>query len=126
VGWCHLECIGGSYRCKDEFREKLTEAVEETLRLGELQTGHDLNQELGFGRLGDTHWGSYYNTFTNMIIMFAPIVDVLDVIASHGNHSPDRVLAQGALDALQTFEFVFLLHLMKLVLSITNALSQAL
>ena len=61
-----------------------------------------------------------------MIIMFAPIIDVLDVIATHGNHSPDRVTAQGALDALQTFEFAFLLHLMKLVLGITNALSQAL
>jgi len=32
--------------------------------------------------------------------MFAVIIDVLDVIASHGNHSPHRVSAQGALDAL--------------------------
>ena len=35
-----------------------------------------------------------------MIIMFDVIIDMLDVIASHGNHSPDIVLAQGALDAL--------------------------
>jgi len=61
-----------------------------------------------------------------MIIIFAPIIDVLDVIASHGNHSLDRGSAQGALDALQTFEFTFLLYLMKLVLGIINALSQAL
>jgi len=56
--------------------------------------------------------------------MFALIIDVLDVIASHENHSSDIVSMQSALDALQTFEFAFLLHLMKLVLDITNALSQ--
>ena len=32
-----------------------------------------------------------------MIIMFAPIIDVLDVIATHGNHSLDRVSAQSVL-----------------------------
>jgi len=58
--------------------------------------------------------------------MFAPIIDVLDVIVSHGNYSPNRVAAQSALDALQMFEFTFLLHLIKLVLGITNALSQVL
>jgi len=63
--------IGGSYKRRDEFQEKQTEAVEQALRLGELQTGWGLNQELGLGRPGDTHWGSHYKTFTYMIIMFA-------------------------------------------------------
>jgi len=95
-----LNVIDGSYRRRDEFREKQTEVVKQALRLGELQTEQGLNQELGLGRPGDTRWGSHYKTFTNMIIMFAPIIDVLDVIASHGHHSLDRVSAQGALDAL--------------------------
>ena len=95
LGWVGitLNVIGGSYRRRDEFHENQTEAVEEALRLGELQTGRGLNQELGLGRPGDTRWGSHYKTFTNMILMFALIIDVLDVIASHGNHSPDRVAA---------------------------------
>jgi len=56
LGWVGvtLNVIGGSYRCKDEFREKQTEAVKEALRLGELQTGWGLNQELRFGRPRDT------------------------------------------------------------------------
>jgi len=58
-----------------------------------------------------------------MIIMFATIIDVLDVIATHGNHSTDRISTQSTLDALQTFKFAFLLRSMKLVLHITNALS---
>jgi len=35
-----------------------------------------------------------------MFIMSAPIIDMLGVIASRGNHSPDRSLSQGALDAI--------------------------
>jgi len=38
----------------------------------------------------------------------------------------DTVKAKSALDGMQKFEFAFLLHLMKLILGITNALSQAL
>ena len=92
LGWVGvtLNVIGGSYRRRDEFREKQTEAVEEALRLGELQIGRVLNQELELGRSRGTCWGSQYKTFANMI---QSIIDVLDAIASHGNHSPDSVLA---------------------------------
>ena len=38
LGWVGitLNVIGGSYRCRDEFREKQTEAVEKALCLDEL------------------------------------------------------------------------------------------
>ena len=132
IGWLldlvgvMLNVIGGSYRRRDEFREKQAEKVEEALRMGELQTGRGLNQELGLQKPADTRWGSHFKTFTNIIIMFDPILDVLDVIGDYANHPEDRVKAKSALDGMQKFEFVFLLHLMKLILGITNALSQAL
>jgi len=44
----------------------------------------------------------------------------------NANHPDDRVKAKGALHGMQKFEFAFLLHLMKLILGITNALHQAL
>ena len=58
--------------------------------------------------------------------MFDPILDALDAIGDYTNHPDDRVKAKSVLDGMQKFEFVFLLHLMKLSLGITNALSQAL
>ena len=58
--------------------------------------------------------------------MFDPILNVLDVIRDYVNHPDDRVKAKSALDDIHKFEFVLLLHLVKLILGITNALSQAL
>jgi len=58
--------------------------------------------------------------------MFDPILDVLDAIRDYANHPDNRVKAKSVLDGMQKFEFVFLLLLMKLILGITNALSQAL
>jgi len=98
--------IEGSYKRRDEFREKLIEVVKEALSVGELQNGWDLNQELGLRRLGHTHWGSHYKTLTNMIIMFAPNTGVLDHIVIHGNHSSHNVLAQSALHALHHLSFL--------------------
>jgi len=66
LGWVGitLNTIDGSYRHRDEFRKKQTKAVEVALCMGEQQTRQGLNQELGFGRPGDTCWGSHYKTFT--------------------------------------------------------------
>ena len=50
---------------------------------------------------------------------------MLDAIEDYANPD-DRVKAKSALDDMQNFKFVFLRHLMKLILGITNALSQAL
>ena len=57
--------------------------------------------------------------------MFAAVVDVLDALATNTD-SDDNAGGQAILDGIQTYNFAFLLHLMKLVLGITNALSQAL
>ena len=45
LGWVgvNLNVIGGSYRHRDEFLKKKTEAVEEAIRLGELQIGRGVN-----------------------------------------------------------------------------------
>jgi len=58
--------------------------------------------------------------------LFDPILNVLDAIGDYANHPNDKVKAKSVLDGMQKFEFVFLFYLMKLILGITNALSQAL
>jgi len=54
--------------------------------------------------------------------MFAPIVNVLDALATD-TEPKDNARGRAILDGIQTYEFAFLLYLMKLVLDITNALS---
>ena len=58
--------------------------------------------------------------------MFSSVVDVLDMVSEDGINVEQRGEANVLLDLLQSFEFVFNLHLMKSILGITNELSQAL
>ncbi|XLR08215.1 hypothetical protein S83_036153, partial [Arachis hypogaea] len=51
---------------------------------------------------------------------------VLEVIEEDGNNPEQRAEACQLLNHIQSFEFVFNLHLMKSILGVTNELSQAL
>ncbi|XP_060182119.1 uncharacterized protein LOC132611759 [Lycium barbarum] len=94
--------------------------------MGELETGRGLNQELGLIKAGDTRWGSHYKSFGNFISNFASIVDVLDALVVNASTPDERASASGFLRSCQTFETVFLLHLMTDVLGITYDLNGSL
>ncbi|XP_012855091.1 PREDICTED: zinc finger MYM-type protein 1-like [Erythranthe guttata] len=88
-----------------------------------VETGTGLNQELSIARAGDTRWGSHFRTLSRLIDLFTPIIEVLEDLKSdrYSKGEPKSLLF-----VMQTFGFVFMLHLMVEVLSLTNDLSQAL
>ncbi|KEH18980.1 hypothetical protein MTR_8g032820 [Medicago truncatula] len=61
-----------------------------------------------------------------VVSLFSSMIDVLDMIEEDGTSSEQRGDANLFLKCMQSFEFIFILHLMKKVLSITHELSQAL
>ena len=85
-----------------------------------------MNQELTVQRAGDTRWGSHHGTICSVINLFSSILDVLEVIEEDGACDGQRGQANDLKLLMQTFEFVFILHMMKSILGITNDLSQAL
>ena len=105
--------------------EKQAEKIEEALQMGELETGTGLNQELGLKRAGDTRWGSHFYSLMNMIVLFDSVIEVIDDIAQNGGKAIDKFKAKVVLDAVQTFDFVFMLHTMKVILGITNELNRS-
>ncbi|XP_049372494.1 uncharacterized protein LOC125837405 [Solanum verrucosum] len=88
--------------------------------------GRGLNQELGLVKAGDTRWGSHYKSFGNFISRFDSIVDVLDPLVVNASTLEERASASGFLRSCQTFETIFLLHLMTDLLGITNDLNVSL
>ncbi|XP_049366662.1 uncharacterized protein LOC125831540 [Solanum verrucosum] len=94
--------------------------------MGELTTGTGLHQELGLIRAGDTHWGSHYKSFSNFILMFGSIVDVLDALVVDAYSTDERTKATGYLETCQTFKIAFMLHLMRDTLGITDELNKSL
>jgi hypothetical protein len=116
----------GSCKRQNLLREKQATRVVESVHNGELPSGQDLNQETSLKRSCDTRWSSHYNTLISLIDMFPSIVDVFDTIAEDGASSEQKGEAGHLSHFIQSFEFVFNLHLMRYILGVSNELSQAL
>nr|XP_009780052.1 PREDICTED: uncharacterized protein LOC104229163 [Nicotiana sylvestris] len=107
-----LNVIGASFKCRDKLRDHQAELLERLVESGEVQSGKELNQERGLQRPDDTRWGSHCKTLDNFLILFASIVHVLGVIEYEGSEANDRLQAEAFLSKINSFKFVFMLHLM--------------
>ncbi|CAN6721233.1 unnamed protein product [Malus baccata var. baccata] len=120
-----VNLIGSSCKRHDAFREKQQEQIHKALDLGNLETGKGLNQEMSLMRPCDTRWNSHYGTIVSIIVMFEAVVEVVEWIKSDRNQD-NLGEATRLFKDIQTFDFAFHLFLMRLILGITNELSQAL
>ncbi|AEE82778.1 putative protein [Arabidopsis thaliana] len=121
-----LNVVGASCTRKDKIREIHRQKVEEKISNGEIKTGTRLNQELSLQRPGNTRWGSHYKTLLRLEELFSSIVIVLEYIQDEGTDTTKRQQAYGILKYFHTFDFVFYLELMLLVMGLTDSLSKAL
>ncbi|XP_042035194.1 zinc finger MYM-type protein 1-like [Salvia splendens] len=118
--------VGGSCKRRDILREKQRENIIKEIASDEISTGRGLNQEMSLKRPGDTRWSSHYGTLVNLIHLYSSIVDVLEYVGENGHDDSIRAEADDVLEVINSFEFVFVLHLMKQILGITHELSQVL
>ncbi|CAN6553287.1 unnamed protein product [Malus baccata var. baccata] len=117
--------VGASCKRRDLLRQQLQEELVIAFENDCLITGRCLNQETSLKRAGDTRWNSHYGTLISIISMFSSVVHVLQmVIDDNPNESAGE--ANKLMRDIRTFEFVFHLFLMKVILGLTNDLSQAL
>ncbi|EOA32334.1 hypothetical protein CARUB_v10015600mg, partial [Capsella rubella] len=121
-----INVVGASCKRKDMLREEYRKKIEEEISQGEIKTGKGLNQELSLQRPGNTRWGSHYTTLLRLVDLFSSIIKVLEYIEMEGTDSTKRRQANGLLKYFNTFDFVFYLQLMLLLLGLTNSLSVAL
>ncbi|KAK8935078.1 hypothetical protein KSP39_PZI013663 [Platanthera zijinensis] len=119
--------INVSCKRQELLRESQFIKIVEGLQKGELLSGTGLNQERALKRSGDTRWGSHYGSLLNIIVMFSSIIDVLEIVEKDPHSSFDhKATTFSLLDSLQSFDFIFVLFLMRDIMGITNSLSQAL
>ncbi|XP_058726984.1 uncharacterized protein LOC131598392 [Vicia villosa] len=118
--------VGGSCKRQEILRESQMLKVQEALLNGEISSGSGFNQEATLKRAGDTRWGSHYGTLLSLISLFTSVIDVLEFVEENGSSSDQQIEACHLLKSIQSFEFIFNLHLMKNIFGITNDLSQAL
>ncbi|KAJ9546651.1 LOW QUALITY PROTEIN: hypothetical protein OSB04_019194 [Centaurea solstitialis] len=118
-----VNVVGGS--CKRRDQQQAAKVIE-ALDVGEIPSGRGLNQETSLVRSGDTRWESHYGTMVSMAILFPSVIDVLEMIEEDCLTQEQKCEALNLSTSLQSFDFIFCLHFMKVVLGITNELSQAL
>ncbi|PIN17272.1 hypothetical protein CDL12_10074 [Handroanthus impetiginosus] len=118
--------VGASFKRRDIFLRKHANVIPEGLESGEISSVRDLNQEITLKRSGDTRWGSHYSTLLRLVSMFSSVVEVLEIIEEDGMNNEQRDESHSLLRSMQSFKFIFNLHLMRKVLGITHELSQAL
>ncbi|XP_062112489.1 uncharacterized protein LOC133823651 [Humulus lupulus] len=121
-----VNIVGASSKGRDILREKQAPKVIEALKSGQLSSGKGLNQENGIKRPCDTRWGSHFGTLVSFTIMFSSILDILEEITNDSLNSDQKYEAFIMLQVVQSYDFVFSLHLVKNILGITNELSQVL
>lgn len=108
------------------MRESQVVKIIEALSNEEITSGRGLNQETTLVRPCDTRWGSHYRTLISLTSLFGAVVDVLDAVVEDGLYVDKKFEASRLLEGIQSFEFIISLHLMTLILGITNELSRAL
>nr|XP_016449510.1 PREDICTED: zinc finger MYM-type protein 1-like [Nicotiana tabacum] len=121
-----LNVIGASFKRRYQLRDHHDKLLGQLLESGEVQSGKGLNQERGLQRPGDTRWGSHCKPLDNFVVLFSSIVHELGVIEYEGQEANNRLQAEAFSSKINSFEFVFLLHLMLKVLLMSNELSKAL
>ncbi|CAN6716483.1 unnamed protein product [Malus baccata var. baccata] len=117
--------VGASCKRRDSLRGQLQEELVIAFENDCLITGRGLNQETSLKRAGDTRWNSHYGTLISIISMFSSVVHVLQMVIDD-NPNDSAAEANKLMRVILTFEFVFHLFLMKVILGLTNDLSQAL
>ena len=100
--------------------------IENLLETREIVTSKGKNQVGTVKRAGDTRWGSNFNSICSLISMYEATCTVLKIIAKDAKKLAQRADADSSYNYLKSFDFIFILHLMKEIMGTTELLCQSL
>ncbi|CAD6258505.1 unnamed protein product [Miscanthus lutarioriparius] len=121
-----VNTVSASCMRKDALLAKHHDVLLEKLESGEIITGKGLNQECSLARPGDTRWGSHLKTLLRILVMWEAVIDILEIVKKDSIKPGNNGGAFGLIGKIERFDFVFIMHLMIELLSITDSLSHAL
>ncbi|KAL0016180.1 hypothetical protein SO802_003249 [Lithocarpus litseifolius] len=123
---CIVNVVGASCKCTEKLKKAYAYQIAYFVEIGELETGRGLNHISTLQQAGDTCWGSHLRSISGLVNIFSPTCEILLKIIKEGNTTSQREAAYSCYHAMISFEFLFILHLMKEIMKITDALCQAL
>ncbi|KAL3654079.1 hypothetical protein CASFOL_003760 [Castilleja foliolosa] len=121
-----INVVCASSKRHDELQMAKADEIKRLLELGEIKSGKGLNQVGTLRRAGDTRWGSHFYSICSLLTMYDVTRVVLQGIIEDVSHTTysQRGDADAAYVYMISFEFVFILHMIKEVMGKTSTLSQ--
>ena len=113
-----INVVCASSKRHDELQKLKAIEIKNLLELGEIKSGKGQNQVGTLRRAGDTRWGSHFKSICSLVNMFDVTRAVLKGIMEDTtrNTRAQRGDASMAYSYLKSFQFVFVLHMMKEVM----------
>lgn len=115
-----------SSKHNSELQSVQIHEITNMIAIDELETSKGANQIGTLWKTGDTRWGSHFHSVYSLIKMFKATCEVLQSIVKRGSNYSQRGNANSIYNLITSFDFVFILHLVKEILGITYILCQAL
>ncbi|XP_044382616.1 zinc finger protein 862 isoform X1 [Triticum aestivum] len=120
-----INTVDSSSKRHDELHDAQLVELARMIENGSIQTGQGANQTRSLKRPGDTRWGSHFGSIHSLMKLFNAVNFVIQDMASDGS-VVGSIRADTSFSYLSSFEFVFILCMMKEILGITEGLGQAL
>ncbi|KAL7601029.1 hypothetical protein Lser_V15G25543 [Lactuca serriola] len=120
------EVVGASCSRKNLERESQKEKLHEAIGYKEIEIESELDEDFPILKVVDACGGSHYTTLSRLVDLFSYVFDVLEYIEVEGRNNHSRYQAYSLLAYIDSFDFMFYLHLMLNILGIIDPLSQAL
>ena len=121
-----INIVSASCKRNDELQAFQASTIEHLVDIGEIETGKGVNQVGGLQRPGDSRWSSHFKSICSLIKMYGATCLVLGNIALDEFTYSQRGDTTFSFKLLMSFDFAFILHIMKNVMRITDVLCQAL
>ncbi|KAG6698515.1 hypothetical protein I3842_08G023800 [Carya illinoinensis] len=121
-----INVVGASCKHHDELQAAQATHIAHMIAIDELESGKGANQIGTIKRAGDSRWGSHFYSICSLLRMFEATCSVLETIIKEGFTYSQRGDANAAYKMITSFQFIFILHLMKEIMGITDVLCQVL
>ena len=121
-----IKTINASCKRNEQLKGVNTNEIARLIDLEELETRSGLNQIGTLQQLVETRWSSHFRAVFSLLRMFTPTCKVLLNIIDDASDGEHQAEAESVYDGLNSFEFVFILHLKKKTMEIADKLCQVL
>jgi hypothetical protein len=119
-----INVVNASCKRHRDLQDAQEEDISYLIAIDELETGKGANQIGTLKRAGDTRWSSHFYSISSLLRLFNPTCSVLEKIVKEGSTYSQRGDADVAYEMITSFNFIFILHLMREIMGTTDCLCQ--